>query len=182
MTFSAFPPLARACKACQTCFAALAFCLPAALLAQTAAHTNIQRLLTSGQHQQALAEAQAALAQNPSDPQLLFLQANAQSALGQSEAAEQSLVRLSQQYPELPEPYNNLAVIKAAKGELEQARVLLEQAIQHKPDYAQAHENLADVLLRLAAQHLQTAQTLSPAASRAGKLDRLTPLLQTAGN
>jgi tetratricopeptide (TPR) repeat protein len=53
-------------------------------------------------------------------------------------------------YPELPEPRNNLAVLYAQKGEYAQARDELERAIQTAPDYAVAHENLGDVYARLA--------------------------------
>jgi tetratricopeptide (TPR) repeat protein len=65
-------------------------------------------------------------------------------------------------YPELPEPYNNLAVLHAQKGEYESARLALETAVRTAPDWAVAHENLGDIYARLAAAEYE----------RAAKLDR----------
>lgn len=155
------------------CGVAALLCLPVMVMAQSASQTEIQQLLRQGQNQQALSAAEAAIAANPRDPQLRFLQANAQTALGQTADAEQTLESLRQQYPELPEPYNNLAVIKAGKGDLAEARSLLEQAIRNKPDYVQAHENLADVLVKLAAEHLEKAQQLAPSLNRSQKIESL---------
>lgn len=141
--------------------------------AQTRAHSDITALLAGGQAQQALAQAEAALEATPRDPQLQFLKANAELALGRTEAADQTLTHLTQTYPELAEPWNNLATIRAAQGRLEEARGLLEQALRNNPDYAQAHANLADVLVRLAIGHLQTAERLAPQAQTAQRLQAL---------
>ena len=58
-------------------------------------------------------------------------------------------------YPELPEPHNNLAVLYAQKGDYELARDELEAAIGAAPDYAIAYENLGDIYARLAAVQLR---------------------------
>jgi Flp pilus assembly protein TadD len=81
---------------------------------------------------------------------------------GRSEAAISVFRALSEDFPELPEPYNNLAVIYAQKGDLNAARIALETAIRTAPDWAVARENLGDVYVRLA-----TAEY-----DRAAKLDR----------
>jgi len=47
--------------------------------------------------------------------------------------------------PELPEPYNNLAVLYAARGDHDGARDALLRAISTHPSYATAHENLGDI-------------------------------------
>ena len=80
---------------------------------------------------------------------------------------------------ELAEPFNNLAVIHAAQGELDLAHSELEQALRVQPDHAQAQENLGDVLLRLAARAYQRAQAalLTPPDSLAIKLRRTQALL-----
>jgi tetratricopeptide (TPR) repeat protein len=70
--------------------------------------------------------------------------------------------QLNQDYPELPEPYNNLAVLYAGQGDLDKARIALEMAIRTNPSYAAAHENLGDVLLQLASQSYAKALQNEP--------------------
>ena len=77
--------------------------------------------------------------------------------------AETAFADLTQEFPELPEPYNNLAVVRAAQGKLDQARTALEDAIRAVPDYALAHENLGDIHAQLAARSYRNAQKLEPA-------------------
>jgi Flp pilus assembly protein TadD len=67
---------------------------------------------------------------------------------------------LIEDYPELPEPYNNLAVLYAQKGEYEGARIALESAVKTAPDWAIAHENLGDIYVRLGAAEFATAYKL----------------------
>jgi Flp pilus assembly protein TadD len=64
---------------------------------------------------------------------------------------------MTQDFPEMPEPYNNLAVLEAAAGRLDQARSLLDTALRHDPAYRTAHENLGDVLMRLAQRAYEAA-------------------------
>lgn len=141
--------------------------------AQTQAHSEIAALLQASNAAQALTQADAALAQDPRDPQLQFLKANAELALGQHEAADATLTHITQTYPELPEPWNNLAVIRAGQGQLDEAHQLLQQALRNNPDYAQAHANLADVLVQLALRHLESAERLAPQATTAQRLQAL---------
>ena len=75
-----------------------------------------------------------------------------QQQRGQAEEALATFTQLTQDYPELPEPYNNLAVIHAAQNQYDKARIALEMAVRTNPNYATAHENLGDVYARLAAQ------------------------------
>ena len=63
--------------------------------------------------------------------------------------------RLRREYPEMPEPWNNLAVLFAVKGRLLDARSTLEEAIVRQPDLAAAHANLGDVYAALA-RHSRT--------------------------
>lgn len=65
--------------------------------------------------------------------------------------------RLTQDFPELPEPFNNLAVIVAAQGRLDRARELLELALRNDPHYIAAQANLGDVLIRLAVRSYEAA-------------------------
>jgi Flp pilus assembly protein TadD len=94
-----------------------------------------------------------------------------QTELGQDAAAIATFSALSEDYPELPEPYNNLAVLYAQKGEYEGARIALESAVKAAPDWPVAHENLGDIYVRLGAAEYATAAKLDRAnKAAAGKL------------
>ena len=67
---------------------------------------------------------------------------------------------LTEEYPELPEPYNNLAVLYAGQGDYDKARKALEMAIRTHPSYAVAHENLGDIYATLASQAYDKALQL----------------------
>jgi Flp pilus assembly protein TadD len=82
---------------------------------------------------------------------------------GQRDAAAEVYQQLVTERPELPEPYNNLAVLYAAQGDFEHARAQLELALRASPGYAVAYQNLGDVYLQLARQAYQQALTLDPA-------------------
>lgn len=122
-----------------------------------------QAALKSGNPARALGIADAALKTFPNDAQLRFVRGVAMNQLGRLPEAEAAFVSLTQEYPELPEPYNNLAVVRAAQGRLDEARAALEDAIRAVPDYAVAHENLGDIYAQLAARSFRNAQRLDPA-------------------
>ena len=86
-----------------------------------------------------------------------------QTEQGQDAAAIATFTALVEDYPELPEPYNNLAVLYAQKGEYESARLALESAVRTAPDWAVAHENLGDIYVRLGAAEYATAAKLDRA-------------------
>jgi tetratricopeptide (TPR) repeat protein len=125
---------------------------------------NAQAALRAGNAQQALDIADTALKAFPHDAQLRFIRAVALNALGRLPEAEAAFSAITREFPELPEPYNNLAVVRAAQGKLDQARVALEEAIRAVPGYAVAHENLGDVYAQLAARSYRAAQNLDPAS------------------
>ena len=111
---------------------------------------RVQRLIQAGRMQEALNNVDAYLDEHPEDAQGLFKKGIIHAQLSQSEQAIAIFERLTQNYPELPEPYNNLAVLLSAKGEFEQARQVLLAAIEAHPGYATAHENLGDLYVNLA--------------------------------
>lgn len=159
---------------------ALSAAMAAALIcgnAHASDYTDIAQLLKNGKSEQALQRADAYLAGNPRDPQIRFLKAVALTNLNRTEDAVAALRQLTEDYPELPEPYNNLAVIYARQGELEKARAALESAVRNNPDYAVAHENLGDIHVRLA------YQSYAQARAKGGRSATLQPkmkLLQEA--
>src|SRR5438477_8338586 len=130
-----------------------------------------QKLLKSGQSQQALERVNKALAANPKEPQARFLKGVILTEQGNSKEAIEIFTRLTQDYPELPEPYNNLAVIYASQGQYEKARAALEQSIRTHPSYATAYENLGDVYAKLASQAYGKALQLD--ASNTGAQNKL---------
>jgi len=117
-------------------------------------------LMTKKDYAAASARIDALLAVRPREPQARFLKGVAQTETGQTAAAIATFRGLVEDYPELPEPYNNLAVIYAQKGDYENARIVLETAIRTAPDWPVAHENLGDVYARLAAAQYNRAATL----------------------
>lgn len=126
----------------------------------------------------ALAMANAALQEAPGDARLRFLKGLALFQLKRMADAEHEFNGLIEEFPELPEPYNNLAVVRAAQGNLEGARDALEAAIRSVPDYAVAYQNLGDLYLQLAAQRWRHAQNLAPSPVRATRLKALETLLE----
>lgn len=123
---------------------------------------EVRRLLRAEQPALAIQQAEQALQEQPQNAQLRFLQGVAQSQAGQNEAAQATFLALAQAYPELPEPYNNLAVLYAATGELDLARTALESALRIHPSYATALRNLGDVYARLAGRAWQQALAIDP--------------------
>jgi Flp pilus assembly protein TadD len=123
---------------------------------------QVQKLMATGQLKSALARADAHLAKNPRDAQMRFVRGVILSELKDTAGAREVFERMTEDFPELPEPYNNLAVIHASLGQLERARTLLEAALAIRPDYATAHENLGDVHLQLSVDAYQRAAKLQP--------------------
>jgi thioredoxin-like negative regulator of GroEL len=121
------------------------------------------RLFKAGQPQQALERVNKALAAKPRDPQARFLKGLILAEQGNTKEASEIFLRLTQDYPELPEPYNNLAVIYAAQGQYDKARAALEQSIRTHPSYATAYENLGDVYAKLASQAYDKALQIDSA-------------------
>jgi Flp pilus assembly protein TadD len=131
--------------------------------AQSLPQDNAQAALRAGNPQAALEIADTALKTFPRDARLRFIRGVSLNLLNRLPEAETAFAELTQEFPELPEPYNNLAVVRAAQGKLDQAKAALEDAIRAVPDYAVAHENLGDVHVQIAARSYRNAQQLDPA-------------------
>lgn len=112
----------------------------------------------------ALTELDARIKSNPRDVQAKFKRATILARLGHDDDAIAAFTELTQQYPELPEPYNNLAALLAKQGRLDEARVALETATRANPSYALAFENLGDLYLRLADASYRRALALGHAS------------------
>lgn len=117
-------------------------------------------MIQDGQYAAARVKLDAALAADAKNPQARFLRGVVQADEGESDLALDTFQSLTEDFPELPEPYNNMAVIWAQRGQYEKARTALESAISSHPDYAIAHENLGDIYSRLAGAEYDRAVTL----------------------
>lgn len=138
-------------------------------------------LLRAGKHAEAMARVDKLLAVNPGDAKARFLKGVIHTDQGETRAAIDIFRKLTEDHPELPEPYNNLAVIYASQGEYEQARLALEKSIRTHPSYATAYENLGDVYARLASQAYDKALKLdSSNAVAQSKLALVRDLVGTA--
>lgn len=133
-------------------------------VAQTASSSGetveIQRLIKDGQHAQALKLIDESLAKNPKDAQMRFRRGVALSMLDRKAEALSVFQKLVEDHPEMPAPYNNMAVIYGAQGEYDKARGALERAIRTNPAYATAYQNLGDVYAQLASQAYSKALQL----------------------
>ena len=139
---------------------------------------DVQKLMAAGQMKPALAKADAHLARNPRDAQMRFVRGVILSELKDTAGARVVFEGLTEEFPEIPEPYNNLAVIYASQGQLDRARTLLETALAVRPDYATAQENLGDIYLQMSADAYQRAAKLAPGnRPLAGKLTLTRELL-----
>jgi len=151
-----------------------------ALLGAPAVHadeyTDVTRLISARQFPQALASADSYLVAKPRDPQMRFLKGVIQSETAQTADAMETFAQLNRDYPELPEPYNNLAVLYAGLGQFAKAREALEMAVRLNPSYAVAHENLGNVHARLASQSYSRSLQLN--AANAALLPKLALVYQ----
>ena len=86
-----------------------------------------------------------------------FASAEPSRSNGRTEEAAKALRSLIAEYPEIPEPYNNLAVIEAGMGSLEEAVKLLDRALLLNPNFATAQKNRGDVYLALALESYEAA-------------------------
>jgi tetratricopeptide (TPR) repeat protein len=150
-------------------FTALRLLTVAAVFASSAAHADVygdvNALLRAGKLGEAQSKAEAFLETNPRDPQMRFLKGVIQRTAGKQADAITTFTKLTEDYPELPEPYNNLAVLYAGQSQFDKARAALEMAIRTNPSYSTAHENLGDVYARLASQAYNKALQLDGASA-----------------
>jgi ketosteroid isomerase-like protein len=123
-------------------------------------HEEVDKLMQAGKLDEAMTKADAFLKDKPRDPQMRFLKGVIQLDTGKRNEAIAAFTQLTLDAPELPEPYNNLAVIYASQNQFDKARNALESAIRTNPSYATAQENLGDVYARLASQAYSKALQL----------------------
>jgi len=125
-----------------------------------AGNEQIHRLIKQGAFEKALVMVEEQLSKNPKEIQVLFLKGIIFAKMDKLKQAESVFIDLTENYPELPEPFNNLAVIYAARGDYDKAEQALRKAINTHPSYATAHENLGDIYAKMASQAYNNALKL----------------------
>jgi tetratricopeptide (TPR) repeat protein len=144
--------------------------------------TEIQTLMRQGQYPQALGKVDDYLANRPKDAQGRFMKGLILTELKRGGDAIAIFTKLTEDYPELPEPYNNLAVLYAQQKQYDRARAALEMAIRTHPSYAIAYENLGDVYAKLASQAYDKALQLDTSnAAAQSKLAMIRDLVSAPG-
>ncbi|MBN4665025.1 tetratricopeptide repeat protein [Pandoraea nosoerga] len=131
---------------------------------QQASESAINKLVDKGNFGEALAKIDEHLKQYPRDAQVRFTRGRVLMEMGRNAEAIDAFTALTQDFPELPEPYNNLAALYAQAGEYDKARAALESAIRNNPGFAVAYSNLGDVYAKLAQQAYQKSLKLAPTA------------------
>ncbi len=122
--------------------------------------SDANQLFKQGQQAAALAKVDSHLAGKPKDAQGRFLKGLILTEQGKPNDAIKIFSSLTTDFPELPEPYNNLAVLYAGQGQYDKAKQALEMAIRTHPSYATAHENLGDIYAKMASQAYDRALQL----------------------
>ena len=119
--------------------------------------SDISKLVKAKQYTQAISAIDSQLQKTPGNVQLRYVKARIYIQLRQWADAKKTLLEITQQFPELPEPYNNLAAMAANEGKWIEARDYLELALKLRPTYAIASANLGEVYLHLGAGAYENA-------------------------
>jgi tetratricopeptide (TPR) repeat protein len=139
---------------------------------------GIDAAITQNNWSGALQQLDARIAAKPRDAQAQFKRATVLARLGRDDEAIAAFTALTQSFPELPEPYNNLAALYARRGRYDEARVTLETAVKANPQFALALQNLGDLYLQMAVRSYQ--QALKIDARNAYASERITQVEQIA--
>ena len=113
---------------------------------------EIQALVNQKLLPQALEKTDSYIASKPRDAEGYFMKGVILTEMKRPVEAMAVFVKLTENFPEFPEPYNNLAVLYAQQKQYDKALTALEMAIRTRPDYAIAYENLGDLYAKLASQ------------------------------
>ena len=141
---------------------------------------DISQMADQGQTAAAIDKLNAYINNNQKNAQALFMKGVMLAEQGRRDEAIKVFTDVTEKFPNLPEPYNNLAVLYADQGQLDKARKSLETAIKTHPSYATAHENLGDIYARMASEAYDKALQLDTSNTRAqGKLSLIKDLFGT---
>ena len=166
MTSAPLPqPRFRASRTLRAIVVGLAVCCTAPVLADNL--PDAQRLIKRGQYEQSHEKVDAQLRETPDDAQARFLKGVIYTETDRTAEAIAVFTKLTEDYPEMPESYNNLAVLYARQNLYDKARMALEMAIHAHPTYATAYENLGDLHAKQASQAYAKAVQLDAGSKTA---------------
>ena len=126
-------------------------------ITKNAVPSDVEKLVKARKFEDAIDLINSQLKKTPRNVQLRFVKARVQIEMRQFTQAKKTLIEITQQFPELPEPYNNLAAIAANQGNWIEARDYLELALKLRPSYAIASANLGEIYIRLSSQAYENA-------------------------
>ena len=118
---------------------------------------EIKILLKNGKYSSAESVVHKSIENDSNNPELLFYKGIIETNIGKSNQAIDTFRHLTERFPNLPEPFNNLAVLYAEKGQYTLAKEILEQAIKTNPSYLTAHINLGDIFTKMASEAYNNA-------------------------
>jgi len=153
------------CRFAIAAILALLLSLTFAAPARANEAADIAQMFRAGEQTEAFARLDKLLANRTASPELRFLKGVLLVEVRRTSEALVVFQNLTEEFPELPEPYNNLAVLYAAAGEFEKARTALEGAIRANPGLAVDYLNRGDVYAQLARQAYQKALKIDPASA-----------------
>ncbi|PKO54034.1 MAG: hypothetical protein CVU27_00055 [Betaproteobacteria bacterium HGW-Betaproteobacteria-20] len=128
---------------------------------------DISQMADQGQAAAAIERLNVYITANPKNAQALFMKGVLLAEQGRRDEAIRVFIDVTEKFPNLPEPYNNLAVLYADQGQFDKAKKALETAIKTHPSYATAHENLGDIYARMASEAYDKALQLDTGNTRA---------------
>jgi Flp pilus assembly protein TadD len=123
---------------------------------------DVRALMARGDLSGALQRAEKAAAAKPRDAHARFLLGVVLMDMQRDAQALSIFSAMAQEYPELPDPHNNMALLHARAGRLESARQSLETALRNDPSHRAARANLGHVHLMLAVQAWEVAAGSGP--------------------
>ena len=89
---------------------------------------DIAQQASQGQQSGAMERINNHINANPNDVQALFMRGVMLAEQGKKDDAIKAFSDITQRFPALPEPYNNLAVLYADQGQFDKAKQALENA------------------------------------------------------
>ena len=127
----------------------LALVLAATAAARDETFDRALSLAAEERYAEAREQLDSFLQRNPGHPRARLLHGILNARTGKVSDAIDVFRALLEDYPDMYEPYNNLAVLYAVQGRLDEARETLLAALEHQPA-AVVYENLGDVYSDLA--------------------------------
>jgi len=126
---------------------------------------QLQVLIEQKKYVKAVLEGNNILQQDPGNARARFLTAYAYQMITKTDKAISLYQDLIRDYPTLPEPRNNLAMIYLEQGDYDRASQLLVSAINTRISYAIAYANLSQVYKGIASEAYRRAisQSTEPA-------------------